>query len=117
MAEGIVPAIILTDETETPLESPPANYLPRQFGTRGLLILVTWAAVLMGCLKALGATPTIFFLVLTFVAGVLIAQVLLFGGRRPLAASMWAGAVLLPAELLVAVFLARATPVYPMDRA
>ena len=101
MAEGIVPAIILIEETETPLESPPANYLPRQFGTRGLLILVTWAAVLMGCLRALGATPTVFFLVLTFVAGVLIAQVLLFGGRRPQAASMWAGAFLLPSGLLV----------------
>ena len=92
------------DEASTPLEAPPSFGLPRRFGIRGLLIVVTWAAVLMGGLKALGASPATFFLVLTFVAGVLVAQVLLFGGRKPQAASMWAGAILLPAEVLVVSF-------------
>ena len=93
------------DEASTPLESPPSFYLQRRFGVRGLLIVVTWAAVLMGCLRALGASPVTFFLVLTFVAGVLGVQVLLFGGRKPQAASMWAGALLLPAEVLVVSLL------------
>jgi hypothetical protein len=89
------------DEASTPLEAPPSYGLPRRFGIRGLLIAVTWASVLMGCLRSWGATPGIFFVVLTFVTGVLIAQVLLFRGRDPLTASMWAGSFLLPCELFV----------------
>jgi hypothetical protein len=89
------------DEVSTPLEWPPSFCLPRRFGIRGLLIVVTWAAMLMGCLRALKAEPSVYFVVLTFVAGVLAAQVLLFRGRDPLKSSMWGGAFLLPAALFV----------------
>ena len=57
-----------------------------------------------GRFAGIGSQPGHLFLVLTFVAGVLVAQVLLFGGRKPQAASMWAGAILLPAEVLVVSF-------------
>ncbi len=62
------------DEASTPLESPPLRGLPRQFGMRGLLIAVTWAAVLMGILRMLKAEPNFFFVAVTFVAGTMIAQ-------------------------------------------
>jgi hypothetical protein len=93
------------DEASLPLEAPPRYGLPRRFGVRGPLIAVTWAALLMGGLRAMGATPDLFFIVLTFVAGMLAAQVLLFGGRDPLTASMAAGALLLPTASLIASVL------------
>jgi hypothetical protein len=88
------------DEESTPLAVPPGFGLPRRFGIRGMLIATTWAAVLMGGLRACGARPERYFLVLTFTAGVMAAQVLLFRGRRPFRAAMFAGAFLLPAEML-----------------
>jgi hypothetical protein len=99
----------LLDEAITPLEAPPGFGLPRRFGIRGLLIVTTWAAILMGGLRACRAYPSAYFVVLSFVAGVVAAQVLLFQGRKPIKASMYAGAFLLPAELLV-LFLSSAAP-------
>ena len=89
----------LDDET-TPLEAPPSFGLPRRFGIRGLLVATTWAAPMMGIMRACGADGNAYFMVTTFVAGVLAAQVLLFRGRKPLAASAWCGAFLLPAQTL-----------------
>jgi hypothetical protein len=89
------------DEESTPLEAPPEHGIPRRFGIRGLLIVTTWAAVIMGILRACRAEPWVYFMVITFAAGTLAAQVLLFRGRNPSKASMWAGAFLLPAEVLV----------------
>jgi len=43
--------------------------------------------------------------VIVFVAGVLSGQVLLFRGRKPLAASAWGGGVLLPVEGILASFM------------
>jgi hypothetical protein len=88
------------DDESTPFAAPPGFGLPRRFGIRGMLIATTWAAIVMGGLRASGARPTGFFLVITFVAGVMAAQVLLFNGRKPFKASMFAGAFLLPAEML-----------------
>ena len=89
------------DEASTALEAPPTYGLPRRFGIRGMLIATTWAAVLMGCLRACGASPPVYFVVLTFIAGTLAAQVILFEGRNPGKASMWVGAFLLPLEAFV----------------
>jgi hypothetical protein len=88
------------DEESRPFEAPPTFGLPRRFGIRGMLVTTTWAALLMGILRACGAAPTVFVMVITFVAGVLAAQVLLFQGRSPIKASAWSGAFLLPALTL-----------------
>ncbi len=88
------------DEESTPLEPPPTFGMPRRFGIRGLLIVTTWAAMLMGGLRACRVDPSVYFFVITFVAGVFAAQVLLFQGRSPIEASAWCGAFLLPAETL-----------------
>jgi hypothetical protein len=52
------------------------------------------------------------------VAGVLVAQVLVFDGRKPLAASIWAGTLLLPAEMLILLivgFLWLPEPPFPQS--
>jgi hypothetical protein len=89
------------DEESLPVEAPPTFGLPRRFGIRGMLVTTTWAALLMGGLRACGANGTVFFMVTMFIAGVLAAQVLLFQGRSPIKASAWTGAFLLPALTLV----------------
>jgi RimJ/RimL family protein N-acetyltransferase len=88
------------DEASAPLEAPPAYGIPRRFGIRGLLIVTTWAAVPLGFLRARGADPAVYFMVMPFLAGTLAAQVLLFQGRSPIKASAWAGAFLLPVQIL-----------------
>ena len=100
------------DEVSTPLDMPPLFGLPRRFSIRGLLIVTTWAAVLLGSLRASGANPSVYFMVMTFLAGTLASQVLLFRGRRPIEASMWAGACVLPAETLALVVYWRSQDVF-----
>jgi hypothetical protein len=102
-----------TDATSTqrrnddvlPLERPPSNFLPRRFGVRGMLVLVTLASFLMALMQALRVPAGPFLAVIVFVAGVLSGQVLLFRGRKPLAASAWVGGVLLPVEGILAAFM------------
>jgi hypothetical protein len=90
------------DEESLPLEAPPTFGLPRRFGIRGMLVTTTWAALLMGILRACGADALTFSMVTMFVAGVLAAQVLLFQGRHSIKSSAWAGAFLLPAQTIAA---------------
>jgi hypothetical protein len=84
------------DEASAPLEPPPLCGLPRRFGIRGMLIMMTLAAFLMGLLRGCGASGSVYFMVITFVTGTLVGQVLLFQGRSPMKAAMWTGGVLLP---------------------
>jgi hypothetical protein len=91
------------DEVSTPLDAPPLCGLPRRFSMRGLLIIMTLAALLMGFLRTCGASASVYFMVVTFVIGTLAAQVVLFRGLSPAKASMWAGGLLLPLETLAVV--------------
>jgi hypothetical protein len=93
------------DAASTPFAAPPSVGLPRRFGIRGMFIVTTWAAVLMGGLRACGAPPATFFRVISFAACVMAGQVLLFNGRRPFRASMFVGAIVLPAEMLVPMLM------------
>jgi hypothetical protein len=93
------------DEHTFPLEAPPVFGLPRQFGVRGLLIATTWAAVLLSYLRVRGVEASVYFMALTFLSGTLAAQALLFQGQRPIRASAWAGAILLPILTLAANLL------------
>ena len=82
------------DDDITPLEMPSSYFLPRRFGVRGMLVLVTLASVLMALMQAVRVPAGIFLSVVVFVAGVLGGQVLLFRGRKPQTASAWVGAFL-----------------------
>jgi hypothetical protein len=93
------------DDDVTPLEMPPSYFLPRRFGVRGMLVLVTLASVLMAFMQAVRVPAGVFLSVVVFVAGVLGGQVLLFRGRKPQTASAWVGAFLLPGEAIVATVM------------
>ena len=67
-----------------------------------MLVLMTLAAMLMAFLRALEVAAGPFLSILAFVAAVLWGQVVLFRGRKPLTASAWVGALLLPGEVMVA---------------
>ena len=75
--------------------------VPRRFSLAALLLIVTCYALLFAGMQSLGATPTVFAVIAVFVTGVGVAQTLLFGGKYPRAASIWAGACLFPLEILV----------------
>ena len=93
------------DETSALLEPPPLCGLPRRFGIRGMLIMMTLAALLMGLLRGCHASGSVYFIVVTFLTGTLAGQVLLFCGRSPIKAGMWTGGVLLPAlSLALAIY-------------
>ena len=66
-----------------------------------MLIVTTLAALLMSLLRGCGAGPAVYFMIITFLAGAMAGQVLLFRGRGPIKAAMWTGAVLLPAQTVV----------------
>ena len=72
-----------------------------------MLVLVTLASILMACMRAIRVPAEFFLLILVFVAGVLAGQVLLFRGRKPLAASGLAGAFLLPGEAAIMAEVSR----------
>jgi hypothetical protein len=93
------------DDDVLPLEKPPSCFLPRRWGVRGMLVLVTLASVLMGFMQIVHLPPLLFGPVLLFVAGVLSGQVLFFRGRKPLVASAWVGALLLPGEAAIVVLV------------
>jgi hypothetical protein len=101
---GAVSTRRLNDDV-LPLEMPPSYFLPRRFGVRGMLVLVTLASFLMALMQAMRVPAGPFLAVIVFVAGVLSGQVLLFRGRKPLAASAWGGGVLLPVEGILASFM------------
>ncbi|HID76625.1 MAG TPA: hypothetical protein EYP56_11585 [Planctomycetaceae bacterium] len=93
----------------------PAVGVPRRFGTGILLLLVTMYAILFAVLELLGAPPWVFLSVAVFFTGVGMAQMLLFGGGYPRAASVWAGAILLPVELVAGLIYAAAAANVPPD--
>lgn len=75
--------------------------VPRRFGMAITMLIMTMYAVLFAAMKLLDFHPIAFVIIAVFFTGVGLGQMLLFRGRNPRAASIWAGAVLLPAETLV----------------
>jgi hypothetical protein len=78
--------------------------MPRRFGVGSLLALTTLFAVLCAFLASSQAHPAVFALVAIYLAGIVLAQMLLFRGRKPREASILAGAGM--AVLLVGAALA-----------
>ena len=87
-----------------PLEYPPPRYrgvgVPRRFGVGVLMILITMAALLFALMESLGTPAGVFVFVTVFFVSVAAGQALLFGGRRPRAASIVVGACLFPSVFL-----------------
>lgn len=67
--------------------------VPRRFAVGTALIITAMYSVLFAVMKSLGAHPLAMVIVAVFFTGVGAAQMFLFGGRRPRAASIIAGAV------------------------
>ncbi len=74
--------------------------VPRRFGAGVLMILMTAFAVLFAVMRTCGARPEIFILVSGLFLGVTLGQILLFQGKRPREASLVAGGVTFPLEVL-----------------
>ncbi len=81
----------------------PAIGVPRRFGLGILMLMMTLFAILFAAMQVLGASPEIFIIVAVLVVGVGLGQAVLYGGKYPRAASIWVGACLLPAEILVLI--------------
>jgi hypothetical protein len=67
--------------------------VPRQYGVGTLLLITAMYALLFGALKSLRSPPAAFAIVGVFPACIGLAQMLLFGGKRPREASIIAGSV------------------------
>ncbi len=79
----------------------PAIGVPRRFGVFLMMLMVTFYAVLFSVLTVLRATPVVFALMAFLFTGIGIGQAVLFGGRFPRAASIWAGSILVPIEAVI----------------
>jgi hypothetical protein len=77
----------------------PAVGIPRKFGIAILMMQVTLFAMVFSILKWINASPIFYGLCGVLVLGVALGQMFLFGGKYPRAASIWTGAILLPAEI------------------
>ncbi len=82
------------------LDAVPATGVPRRFSMAALFVVMTFFAVLFALMDSLGTIPEVFAVIAVLVAGVGVGQTLLFGGKNPRAASICAGACLLPLEVL-----------------
>lgn len=78
---------------------------PRQYGIRTMLIITAIYGVLFAFLAWLEAHPALFVLPAVFLAGVGLAQMFLFRGRRPREASLVAGSCLFFAAAALAVVI------------
>ena len=85
-----------------PLECPASDAasVPRRFGVGVLMILMTAFSVLFAAMRSFDARPEIFFIVSMLFLGVTLGQILLFQGKKPRQASLLAGGVVFPLEIL-----------------
>jgi hypothetical protein len=77
--------------------------VPRRFDLATLFAVSTAFALLFGLFGQLGSTPWQLLLLFVYISGVGLAQALVFGGRAPRAASVFAGAVLMSGYLALLV--------------
>jgi hypothetical protein len=71
-------------------EPPPAR-VPRRFGIPTLFVFTAMYAVLFSGLRVLGAPPGVFVFAAVWTAAIGMGQMVLFGGKRPRAASVIVG--------------------------
>ena len=76
-----------------------ATGVPRRFGMSIMFMMMTMYALLFAFMKMMDTPPWEFAIIAIFVTGVGFAQMALFGGRYPRAASIWSGAILFPVEI------------------
>jgi len=88
-----------------PLECPIDDVarVPRRFGVGVLLILMTAFAVLFAVMRTFHAPPELFLVVAGLFLAVTLGQILLFQGKKPRAASLLAGGVVFPLEIVALI--------------
>ena len=79
--------------------------MPRQYGVGTMLVITAIYGVLFALLASLDAPPAAFVVPAVFLAGVGLAQMFLFGGRRPREASLLAGSFLCTAGAATGVVI------------
>ena len=87
--------------------------LPRQFGVGGLLVITAMYGLLFAAMASLEMDPVRFVALTTFVTGIGLGQMLLFGGKRPREASILVGSclcVFFVTVLVVRMYLAEQEP-------
>ena len=104
------PIVVFQSEFNDPLEqfwkamlatlSEPAHGAQRVFDLFTLMAITLAFGLLFGLLKALGASPEVFFAVTAFVTFVAIGQMLFFGGNSPRLASLVGGPIALALTLI-----------------
>ena len=67
--------------------------VPRRFAVGTAMIITAMYSVLFAVMKSLGAHPIVVVIVAVFFTGIGAAQMFLFGGRRPRAASIIVGVI------------------------
>ena len=79
--------------------------VPRRFGIGTILVITTAFGLLLALLRALGAHPVLVAFVVALVSLIGAGQMLLFGGKRPCAASIVVGMGGLPFLTVVATLI------------
>lgn len=93
----------------------PCAGVPRQFSAGGLLLVVASFAALFGILAAIGLPPIVFWILAAYLAGICVAQMFMFKGKRPRHASVIAGALLFVVGLGMAIIAMYAMGRRPPD--
>jgi hypothetical protein len=78
--------------------------MPRRFSMAIMMAWMTLFAVAFSVLKWLEAPPVLFVIITILMLGIGLAQMWLFGGKKPRLASIVAGAVVLSVEIVVLSF-------------
>ena len=81
----------------------PATGVPRRFGMTALFAIMTLYAIVFAIMQSLDTNPTAFTIIAVLLTGVGAGQTLLFGGKSPRIASVCAGAMLFPLEIVAAI--------------
>ena len=80
-----------------------ATGVPRRFGMTALFAIMTLYAIVFAVMQSLDAHPMVFTIIAVLLTGVGAGQTLLFGGKFPRVASVCAGAMLFPLEIIAAL--------------
>ena len=96
----------LIEPLECPLDD--VAHVPRRFGVGVMLILMTAFAVLFAIMRTFHAPPEVFCVIAGLFFAVTLAQIVLFQGKKPRAASLLAGGIVFPLEMAAVTFWAAA---------
>jgi hypothetical protein len=103
----------LIEPLECPLDD--VAHVPRRFGVGVMLILMTAFAVLFAVMRTFRAPPEVFVVTAGLFFAVTLAQIVLFQGKKPRAASLLAGGIVFPLEMAAVMLWEGARRDFPGD--